>query len=168
MSIRDIVRRKADRDLPVRAERSPALTFQRDMNRLFDDFFNTFDTAPAWPFGGDLPARAFTPAVNVAESDKEVTVTTEVPGMEEKDVSVELQDDILTIAGEKKTETEEKGKEWHRREYSYGSFRRTVPLPVAVESDKAKAKLAKGVLTIVLPKRPGDARRRKTIAVSGG
>lgn len=167
MSIRDIVRRKADRDVPARMERPQALTFQRDMNRLFDDFFRSFDVQPAWPFAADLPARAISPAVNVSETDKEVTVSAELPGMEEKDVSVELQDDVLTISGEQKTETEEKGKQWHRREYTYGSFHRSIPLPASVETDKVRAKLAKGVLTVTLPKRPGDVRRRKTIAVSG-
>lgn len=167
MSIRDLVRRKGNREEPERSERSPVLAFQRDINRLFDDFFRDFDTAPGWPLAGRQAGHAFSPAVNVAESEKEVTVTAELPGMDEKDVTVELHDDVLSIRGEKKTEHEEKDKEWHRLEYSYGSFHRVIPLPASVESQKAKAKFAKGVLTVALPKRPEDTRRRKTIAITG-
>jgi HSP20 family protein len=101
----------------------------------------------------------------VAESDKEIRVSAELPGMDEKDVSVEMDDASITIRGERKGEKEEKGKNWYRREQSYGSFSRVVPLPANVEGGKAKATFKKGVLTIAVPKRAGEEPKRKTITI---
>ena len=165
MSIKDLVPRIGRKPLPARREEAdPFRDFQRQMNRLFEDFFGGFplaerETGPGW-----APA-AFTPRVDVSETDTEVKVSAELPGMDEKDIAVELQDDVLTLRGEKKSEQEEKGKNWFRREQSYGSFHRAIELPAGVDAGKAKAQFKKGVLTFVAPKRPEEQARRKTVPI---
>lgn len=165
MSIQDLVTRIGRKPLPARREEAdPFRDFQRQMNRLFDEFFGEAplaerDRGPAW-----APA-AFTPRVDVSETDAEVKVTAELPGMDEKDISVELQDDVLVLRGEKKSEQEEKGQNWFRREQSYGSFHRAIELPAGVDASKAKAQFKKGVLTFVAPKRPEEQARLKTVPI---
>jgi HSP20 family protein len=145
------------RELAARvAEGHPLLSLRREMNRLFDGFFrglDPFDSAPAWPMSvpGAL-AEGFVPRVNVVESDREVRVTAELPGMDEKDVEVLISRDALTLRGEKKAETEDRSGGRYRYERSYGAFHRTVPLPAGVTEKKAFAEFKKGVLTVRLPK----------------
>ena len=165
MSIKDLVPRIGRKPLPARREEAdPFRDFQRQMNRLFDEFFGEAplaerDRGPAW-----APAT-FMPRVDVSETDTEVKVSAELPGMDEKDISVELQDDVLVLRGEKKSEQEEQGKNWFRREQSYGSFHRAVELPAGVDASKAKAQFKKGVLTFTAPKRPEEQARRKTVPI---
>jgi len=146
----------------------PFREFQRQINRLFDDFFSDFALAPRW-WGGEreLAPVGFTPRVDVCETDKEVRVSAELPGMDEKDITVELDDAAVTIRGERKEESEDKGKNWYRREQSYGSFYRMIPLPASVDGEKATAKFKKGVLAITLPKREEDRSKRKSIKIEG-
>ncbi|EPR40863.1 heat shock protein Hsp20 [Desulfovibrio sp. X2] len=101
----------------------------------------------------DFPAsrRMAFPSVNIAENDKEITVTAELPGMEAKDVDISLEHGVLTIKGEKKFEQEEKKEQYHRIERSYGAFSRSVRLPKAVQEDKVKATYTNGVLTLTMP-----------------
>lgn len=134
------------------------------MNRLFDDFFNDFPLAPR-PGDGGLAAFSFSPRVDVSETDKEVRVSAELPGMDEKDITVEMDDEAITIRGERKAEKEEKGKNWYTREQSYGSFHRMIPLPASVAGEKANAKFRKGVLTITVPKKEEEQARRKAIKI---
>jgi HSP20 family protein len=136
----------------------PFAGFQREMNDLLDRFFGGSDVAP-WPQG------MFAPEVDVTETDKEVRVSAELPGVDEKDVDVSLAEDTITIKGEKKAEKEEK--EGGRRyvERSYGSFERRIALPCEVDPDKAKAEYKKGVLTITLQK-SGKAASSKKINIS--
>ena len=165
MSIKDLVPRIGRKPLPARREDAdPFRDFQRQMNHLFDDFFGDFPPfergrEPEW-----APA-AFTPRVDVSETDAEVKVSAELPGMDEKDISVELQDDVLTLRGEKKSEQEEKGKNWFRREQSWGSFQRSIELPAGVDAAKATAKFKKGVLVFTAPKRPEEQAKRKTVPI---
>ena len=168
MSIKDLVPRIGRKPLPVRQEDAdPFRDFQRQMNRLFDDFFGGFPLAERETGAGWAPA-AFTPRVDVSETDTEVKVSAELPGMDEKDISVELQDDVLVLRGEKKREQEEKGKNWYRREQSWGSFQRAIELPAGVDAGKAKAQFKKGVLTFTAPKRPEEQVRRKTVPIEEG
>jgi HSP20 family protein len=88
--------------------------------------------------------------------------------MDEKDITVELDDAALTIRGEKQEETEDKGKNWYRREQSWGTFHRVIPLPAAVHGEKAKARFKKGVLTVTAPKRQADRPGRKAIPIETG
>jgi len=153
------------RDVPVRrAQWDPYRDFQGEMNKLFDDFFTDFSIAPRWS-GFESETTMFSPGVDLSETDKEIKVSVELPGMDEKDVKVEMDDNTITISGEKKVEKEEKKRNWHFREHSYGSFRRSIPFPVAVNGDDAKASFRKGVLTVTVPKREEDKDNRKTIEI---
>jgi len=142
----------------------PFASFQREMNKLFDDFFGGFELSPWAPVERRLTA-AFTPHVDVSETDKEIKVSAELPGMDEKDIDVSLTRDTLTIKGEKKEEKEDKGKDYYRMERSYGSFTRSVPLPVEVDTDKVQASFKKGVLEITLPKTARAIQETKKIPV---
>ena len=141
---------------------NPFESFQREMNRLFDDFFRGIGTSPA-RFGrgeGFFGAAMAAPRVDVSETDREYEVTAELPGLEEKDVEVLLDQNLLTLKGEKRAEREEKDKNYYLAERSFGSFRRTIPLPVEIEQDKVEANFKNGVLTIRLPKAgPAQAKR---------
>ncbi|NOX89960.1 MAG: Hsp20/alpha crystallin family protein, partial [Calditrichaeota bacterium] len=108
---------------------------------------------------------SFMPSVDVKEKDDEFVVTAELPGMDAKDVDISISDDILTLRGEKKEEKEEKEGNYYRRECSYGSFHRDIPLPAEVETDKVEAEFKRGVLTVHLPKKPESQRKAKKIQV---
>lgn len=173
MSIRDLVPKIRRSRTPARQdETNRMVSFQKEMNRLFDEFFTSFDPfqedrwlpTPLWGHGRK-GALDFSPSVNVSETDKEVRVSAELPGMDEKDVTVELENDALVVRGEKKSEHEEKKGSWHRMESSYGSFHRVIPLPVRVDTGSAKARFKKGVLTVVLPKKEEDRKDRRTVTV---
>lgn len=105
------------------------------------------------------------PAINVRETENAVVVEAEIPGVKEEDLDVEVSDETLTIRGEKKIETETKEKDYYHREFSYGSFSRSIPLPVAVESDKAEAELKNGTLRITLPKVQEEKPKAKKINI---
>jgi HSP20 family protein len=151
--------------LDVRREwEYPFGAFQREMNKLFDNFFGGFELSPWAPVDRRL-AAAFTPYVDVSETDKEIRVSAELPGMDEKDIDVSLTRDTLTIKGEKKEEKEDKGKDYYKMERSYGSFTRSVPLPVEVDTDKVHATFKKGVLEITLPKTAKAIQETKKIPV---
>jgi HSP20 family protein len=117
------------------------------MDRLWEDFFG-----PGRP--GLRPFEMeWAPPLDVAETADQVVVKAEIPGMEPKDISITLSGELLTLKGEKKSEREEKKENYHLVERSYGSFSRSVRLPVAVDVDKIEAKYDKGVLTITCPKK---------------
>lgn len=167
MAIKDLVPRihRGRERMPVRrGEIDPFRDFQQQMNRLFDDFFSDFPLAPRWGERG-LAAVGFSPRVDVSETDKEIKVSAELPGMDEKDIAVEMDDAAVTIRGERKVEKEDKGKNWYTREQSYGAFHRIVPLPTSVDGEKANAKFKNGVLTIMVPKREEEQAKRKAIKI---
>lgn len=148
---------------PVRrAEDHPFFALHREMNRMFDDFFHSFDLTP---FGEGRSFATFSPSVDIREDEKEVSVKAELPGLDEKDIEVTLASDSLTIRGEKRDEKEEKGKEYWHRETSYGSFRRVIPLPEGLDTEKADARFKKGVLTVTLPRLEETKTKGKRIAV---
>lgn len=130
-------------------DRVPADFFgiQREINRVFDNFIR----------GGTQADEAFqnsywTPAVDIAELDNEYVVKMELAGVNKDDVKISLESNILTIKGEKKQEKEERNKNVHRVERSYGSFQRSFTLPTTVKSDKIDAVFKEGVLSVSLPK----------------
>ena len=100
------------------------------------------------------------PTVDVSETDKAYEITAELPGMDEKNVEVKVANGVLTIKGEKQDEKEEKKKDYHMRERSYGSFERSFQVPDGVDADKIEANFKKGVLTVILPK-SAEAKRLK-------
>ncbi len=142
----------------ARRDANPFDLLQREVDRLFDEFtrFPRFGL-PA-PSAAALPA--LTPRMDVTETDKEFEITAELPGLEEKDVQVNVADNVLTIRGEKKVEKEEKDKDYHLVERSYGSFERSLELPAGVDPDAIAASIANGVLTVKVPK-PAAAQAKK-------
>lgn len=118
-----------------------------EMDRLFDRIVST-----KWD---DFPAIGdWAPSMDISETKDSLVVKVEVPGMEQKDIKISLQENLLTIKGEKRQEKEEKEEHYHRVERSYGAFTRSLRLPVAVEASKVSASVKNGVLTVTLPKTP--------------
>lgn len=165
MSVRDLIpwgRSNNRGPAPYRDEdRSPFLSLHREMNRMFDDFFRDFDMRLPMMGAG---FNGGWPHVDLAETDKEVTITAELPGIEEKDVELVLQDGVLTLRGEKRSETEDKDRQFSER--YYGSFERRLPLDAEVQADKAEARFKDGVLTVTLPKNPEAQPKAKRIAIN--
>ena len=167
MNMRDLIpwgRHEGSSSVPSsfrNEEVSPFLTLHREMNRLFDDAFSRFETGMPSLFG----RAAAWPSVEIAESDTEVRVFAELAGLDEKDVEVLVNDDVLTIRGEKKAQIDDRNR--HFSERYYGRFERRIPLPFEVEDDRAEASFDNGVLTVVLPKSPKADARTKRIAVKG-
>lgn len=138
----------------ARTEANPLAMLQQEMDRLFDGFSRSF---------AGLSSRTLMPSMDLAETDKEIELTAELPGMEENDVQLNVVDNHLTIRGEKKNQREEKEKDYHLVERTYGSFVRTVELPPGVNLDSIKAVMSKGILKVTVPK-PAPA-QAKTIEV---
>jgi len=147
--------------IPVGRERGaatePFLSLQREIDRLFEGFTRGFPSMQTFTYGN---GGMLMPSIDVTETDKEIEISAELPGLEEKDVQVNLADGVLTIRGEKKAEKEEKDKNYRLVERSYGSFSRSIALPDGVKSEDVKASIAKGVLTVTVPK-PVPAQARK-------
>jgi len=121
-------------------------TLQDRMNRLFRETYNENPDQ-------SLTTSSFAPAVDVYEDEHNVTLKIEVPGIEEKDIDVRIENNTLTVHGERKIEKEEKEENYRRVERQYGSFTRTFNLPTTVDTDKVSAHYDKGVLKISLPKK---------------
>jgi len=136
---------------------NPFVSLQNEIDRLFDDFTRGFPSFPSLGKGG---MAAMAPIMDVAETDKEIEITAELPGLEEKDVQINVSDNVLTIRGEKKAEKEQKDKNYRMVERSYGMFERALELPEGVNTDTIKATIDKGVLKVVVPK-PAPAQVKK-------
>ena len=139
-----------------------------DIDRVFDSYFR------AWPglrgFGFDfapgLAPMDISPKVDVGETDKAYEIAVELPGLDDDDVEVSLRDDLLTISGDKKTEREEKEKDYYLSERRYGAFKRSFRLPADVETGKISAAMEKGVLSITLPKSASAKRKQQRIDIA--
>lgn len=144
-----------------REEGDPFSLFRREMDSLMENFFRGVE-------GGAFESRlgVFSPKVDVTEGEKEITVSAELPGMDEKDIELSLTKDSLTIRGEKKQEKEEKTTDYYRTERSYGSFVRAIPLPVEIDEEKVEASFKKGLLTVTLPKTEKAVKETKKIPIS--
>jgi HSP20 family protein len=136
---------------------NPFFALHREMNRLFEDTFRSLDR----PYGSSSLGW---PNIEIDDSDKEIRVMAELPGLEQKDVNVELANGVLTISGEKKSETEDKERLFSER--YYGRFERRIPVD-DVEQDKVAASFKNGVLTVTLPKSPTAQPTVKRIAING-
>jgi HSP20 family protein len=166
MSVRDLIPwGRSNNQIPTvfrDDDRNPILSLHREVNRLFDDVFRGFDGR--LPTLGSLSSfSAAWPNVEVSETDKEIKVTADIPGLEEKDIEVLLNDGVLTLMGEKRSETEDKNKQFSER--FYGRFERRIPLGVEVEEDKVEARFKNGVLSVVLPKSAKAQSQVKRIAI---
>ena len=122
----------------------PLLTLHRELNRVFDDMFRTSGTA------GALSAAMVPMHMDVTENDKEIRIVVELPGVSENDIQVELNDDLLTIRGEKRSQYEDERHHIHER--LYGAFSRSIQLPFVADPNRLEASFANGVLTVTVPK----------------
>lgn len=138
------------------------VTLREKMNRLFEDAFTGRGEDK------ELISSMWTPAVDIFENENELVLTAEIPGIEEKDVEIKIEDNTLTLKGERKFEKETKEENYHRIERSYGSFYRAFTLPHSVDAEKVQAEHENGVLRISMPKRqelkPRTVRILKAVA----
>jgi HSP20 family protein len=148
-----------ERALAMRGGGDPLASLRNQINRLFDDFWTEPWLAGSESFSG------FSPQLDMTETEKEIKVCADIPGVEAKDVDVSVENGTLIIRGEKKYEREENERGQYRTERSYGSFERSIALPAEVDEAKAKAEFKNGVLRLTLPKKPGAESRRKKIPV---
>lgn len=146
-----------DRDrMPARrdADENPMVSLQRDLNRVFEDFWTRFDN----PFGS---LTAGGPRTDISETDAAMLVSVDLPGLDEKDIEVNVTDDMLTIRGEREEKTDKDGFTSQSRR----SFHRMIPVPPGVDPEKAEAEFKRGVLTVTLPKTEEAKAKVKRIAV---
>ena len=147
-------------------------SFRTEMDRLFDRFAGgwgmpslrrMFDAEPAFQYESSFAMPS--PAVDISEDDGAYKVTAELPGMAEKEIEVVVSGDTLSIKGEKRLEKEQKEKNFHLSERSYGSFQRSFYVPDGVDRDKIAADFSKGVLTVTMPKTAKAMEQTKKIEV---
>jgi len=150
MAVPTVFRRNSPFDMPF-----------GQISRLFDELAQNF-AAPA------VLRTGFAPALDVQENEQGVVVTADLPGMTEKDVSIELDDEVLILRGEKKVESSREQGAFHVQERSFGSFSRSIVLPYAPAHDQVKANFANGTLTVTLPRPPEAKPATKRIAISTG
>jgi HSP20 family protein len=139
-------------------------TIQTEMNRLFNTFFD----APAAPGNGPSLGRRWIPAMDLVEEGDEYVLKADLPGLSEKDVNIELEDNVLTISGERKSEHEERKEGYYRVERASGSFSRSLTLPEGVDPEGVRASFHNGVLEVRIPKPEQRKPRKVTISAGGG
>jgi HSP20 family protein len=163
--MRDLIPWNRGRDVSVQRNEdlSPFVTLHREMNRLFDDVFRGFDLAPFSAADRLFDRAGSWPSIEIGETDKEIKVTAELPGLDEKDVAIELGSGMLAIKGEKKTEAEDKERRFSER--YYGRFERHIPVD-GIDEEKVRASFKNGVLTVTLPKSATAHAAVKRIAIN--
>ncbi|NWF83889.1 MAG: Hsp20/alpha crystallin family protein [Bryobacteraceae bacterium] len=127
--------------------------------RLFEDTLNRFFDQPA-------SARPWSPSVDIAENENELTLTADLPGVKMDDLDIKIEEGVLTLSGARKFENEEKKGNYHRIERAYGSFHRAFSLPDTIDADKVQARFDNGVLRVTLPKK--EVARPRSIKVTVG
>ena len=139
-------------------------SFQSEMNRLFNTFFDTPTTA------NGSAARRWTPAMDLVETDEHFVLKADLPGLTEDDVNIEVEENVLTISGERKQENVQEGERFFAVERGYGSFSRSFSLPDGTDAEHVSAEVRDGVLTLRVPKKPEVQARRINIgsATSAG
>jgi HSP20 family protein len=152
MNVRAIVPGTRDNRQVSRPAGSLFEILQREVDSVFDDF-----TRGVNPAGAPV---ALLPNMDVAETDKDIELTIELPGLEQKDVDISVTNNVLMIRGEKKAETERQDKNFHLVERAYGTFYRAFQLPNGVDPSQIKATMSNGVLKITIPK-PAQAQPQK-------
>lgn len=147
-----------------RDEKAPAgiSSFRREMDRFFDDFSRGFNMPGTLAEAGNFDLA---PEMDVTDSEKEIKLSIELPGVDEKDIDVSASGQMISISGEKKSESETKNGDLYRSERSYGSFCRSLSMPFTIDGDKVQAKLTNGVLTVTIPKPAEMVEKTRKIAV---
>lgn len=167
MSVRDLIPWNRGNNPARTSYRSedmdPFMSLHRNVNRLFDEVFREFDTPSV--LGRMMPLTGVWPSVEFSETDTEIVVTDEVPSLEDNEVEVLLEDGVLTLRGDKKSETESKDRQFSER--YYGRFERRVALGREVDEDKVAATFKNGVLTVTMPKTEKAQASAKRIAITG-
>ena len=138
-------------------------TMRSEMNRMLERFEHDWPRLPG--FFGRGSAGSMVPELDVREDGKQLTIEADLPGLEEKDVTLTLRDGVLTIKGERKQEREEKAENYHMMERSFGTFQRSLRLPDTIDENSVEARFDKGVLKITAAKRPDVVRAERTIAI---
>jgi HSP20 family protein len=171
MAIRDLIpwsRQENRMPVPVSAAGEheplshPLLSLHREMNRLFDDVFRGFGVPT---FGGGLERGISWPHVELGETDKEIRVAAELPGLDEQDVELTVDEGALTLRGEKRSEVDDQERGYSER--SYGRFERRIGLPKDIDRDKVTATFKNGLLTVVLPRTEAVNENVRRIPVNG-
>jgi HSP20 family protein len=140
-------------------------TIQNEMNRLF----NTFFEAPGGSSNGQgHPLRRWIPAMDLVETEDDFVLRADLPGLTESDVNIELEDNVLTISGERKAEHEERKEGYYRVERASGTFARSLTLPEGVDPERVRASFDKGVLEVRVPKPEQRKPRKVQISAGGG
>jgi HSP20 family protein len=137
------------------------VSLQSEMNRLFNSFFDT----PSQPANG-TSLRRWVPAMDLVETDDHFVLRADLPGLTEEDVSIELEDNVLTISGERKAEHEDRQEGFYRVERAFGSFGRSLTLPEGIDADAVEASFDNGVLEVRIPK--PEERKPRRVAISVG
>jgi HSP20 family protein len=146
----------------------PFGALRAEMDNLFDNFIGALPAFSGMFGAGGGRSFALTPHVDIRETDKEILVEAELPGIDDKDISLSLQDGVLTIRGEKKHKHDEEKENYRMTERRYGSFQRSLRLPDTVDEDQVEANFDKGVLKVKLPKRPEAIGKQRTIPIGLG
>ncbi len=157
MSLKPLLPVNRDRLLGLR-DFTPFAALQQEIDRVFDGFARNLPNAAA---------QRLVPSMDLSETDKDIEITIELPGMEDKDVEVQVLDNVLTIRGEKKSQREEKEKDYHLVERSFGSFSRSIQLPPGIDANAVTAEMSKGVLKVAVAK-PAPAQAWKVDVKSAG
>jgi HSP20 family protein len=158
--------------VPFRGSRAPARrhedahplnALRREMDQVFDDFFRGF----GFPLLVEtMPAAMAMPRLDVSETEQEIQIAAEMPGVEEKDIEVILAEDVLTIRGERRAEEDKTARDFHLVERSQGSFVRSLRLPFSADASQVKASFQNGVLTIAVPKPKEVQQKARKIALT--
>ena len=143
---------------------SPLAEFRGEMNRLFDGLFNRPLAVPTW-FEAAAPGQ-WLPAIDISEDPTQLQVRAELPGIDPQALDIDVTEDRLVIAGEKKQASSKTGNGWTHTESQYGAFTRTIPLPAPVDPEKVSARFENGVLTVDLTKSATSVTRKVPVAVS--
>jgi len=173
MSLRNLIQRNRPTSVAINRTNNnlqPISSLQNQINSMFNDFFSNDN----WPFSAmSLPsfqranaANFIMPSVNVSETDNEYRITAELPGINTQDIDIAINNNNITLSGEKSEENEDSGENYLVCERSYGSFQRSIPLPQGANTDEAQASFNDGVLTINIPKRAEAVSHSRKLEIS--
>lgn len=165
MALGSLIPFNRDSDVAPAGTRDPFASLRRDMDRMFDEFVR------GWPVTDTLSATGLmTPRVDVVETGKGLEITAELPGIEEKDIQLDLADDVLTLKAERSREREEsdESRRYHVVERAQGTFMRQFVIPFEADADKVKARFRNGILEVAVPRSATAQKPIKRIKVNGG